>query len=190
MSTLAAEGITQLLVDWGNGDQAALDRLIPIVYEELRRIAHNYMRRERADHTLQTTALVHEAYARLIDYRRTDWAGRTHFFALAAQLMRRILVDYARSHTRAKRGGHAIKVALDEAEILSADRSLELLALDEALTKLASLDSRKSRVFELRFFGGLSNEETSTVLNISINTVTRDWNFAEAWIRHEIRSAI
>jgi RNA polymerase sigma factor (TIGR02999 family) len=178
--------ITQLLVDWGNGDQAALERLMPLVYGELRRLAHQYMRGERPGHTLQTTALVNEAYIRLTGYRRVRWQERAQFFALAAQLMRRILIEYARSRDRQKRGGGAVRVILSEAEVLSPGRSRELLALDEALTELAKIDQRKARVVELRFFGGLDNKEIAEVLQVSPNTVTRDWNVAEAWLRREL----
>jgi RNA polymerase sigma-70 factor, ECF subfamily len=178
--------ITQLLVDWGNGDQAALERLMPLVYGELRRLAHQYMRGERPGHTLQTTALVNEAYIRLTGYRRVRWQERAQFFALAAQLMRRILIEHARSRDRQKRGGGTVRVMLDEAEVLSPERSRELLALDEALTELAKIDQRKARVVELRFFGGLDNKEIAEVLRISPNTVTRDWQVAEAWLRREL----
>jgi RNA polymerase sigma-70 factor (ECF subfamily) len=178
--------ITQLLIEWSNGDRAALDKLMPLVYDELRSLARHYMRQERADHTLQTTALVHEAYVRLIDYRKIRWQRRAHFFAIAAQLMRRILVDYARANGRIKRGGLALRVALDEGAILSEQRSVELIALDDALTKLAALDARKSQVVELRFFGGLNNAEVAEVLSVHPNTVIRDWDFAEAWLRREI----
>src|SRR5919109_2429105 len=156
--------ITQLLVAWSNGDDAALEQLMPLVYEELRRLAHSYMRGERPGHTLQTTALVNEAYLRLADYRRVRWQERTQFFALAAQLMRRILVEHARSRGRQKRGGRAERVALDEAAVLSPERSRELLALDEALTRLAEIDPRKGRVVEMRFFAGLHNEEIAEAL--------------------------
>lgn len=186
MTAASPQQITQLLVDWGNGDETALERLMPLVYEELCRLAHHYMRGERPGHTLQTTALVNEAYLRLTDYRRVRWQERTQFFALAAQLMRRILIEYARSRDRQKRGGGAVRVMLAEAEVLSPERSLELLALDEALTQLAKIDKRKARVVELRFFGGLDNKEIATVLEISPNTVTRDWRMAEAWLRREL----
>ncbi|HEX8087788.1 MAG TPA: sigma-70 family RNA polymerase sigma factor [Blastocatellia bacterium] len=182
--------ITRLLDDWSKGDQAALEQLLPIVYEELRRLAHHYMRKERAGHTLQTTALVHEAYLRLADYDRMRWQDRAHFFAVAAQLMRRILVDYARTRQRLKRGGGAVRVSLGAEGVMSPQRSQELLALDEALTRLAALDQRKSRVVELRLFGGLDNNEVAEVLKVSPNTVVRDWKMATAWLRRELRGAV
>jgi RNA polymerase sigma factor (TIGR02999 family) len=186
VETSSPQQITQLLVDWSNGDRAALDQLLPLVYEELRRLAHHYMRGERDGHTLQTTDLVHEAYLRLADYQNIQWQQRAHFFAVAAQLMRRILVEHARSRQRLKRGGNARKVSLQEATVVSPERSLEWLALDEALTKLSACDLRKGQVVEMRVFGGLSNEEIAEVLKIAPNTVTRDWNFAEAWLRREL----
>ena len=190
MSAPSPPQITQLLAEWSNGDQSALEQIIPLVYEELRRLAHHYMRNERPDHTLQTTALVHEAYLRLADYQHIGWQERAHFFAVAAQLMRRILVEHARAHQRVKRGGGAVKVSLDEGAVLSTERSKELLALDEALIRLADIDPRKSRVVEMRFFGGLSNKEMAEVLKISPNTVTRDWNMAEAWLRRELSNVL
>lgn len=180
--------ITQLLAEWNGGDQAALDRLLPLIYEELRRQAHHRMRHERAGHTLQTTALVHEAFVRLVDYRNVRWQDRAHFFAVAAQLMRRVLVDHARSRRRLKRGGGAFRVTLGAESAMSPQRSQELLALDEALVRLAATDPRKARVVEFRLFGGLSNEEVAEVLKVSINTVTRDWNMALAWLRRELTS--
>lgn len=178
--------ITQLLVDWSNGNEAALERLMPLIYDDLRRLAHHYMSRERAGHTLQTTAVVHEAYLRLIDQRNVRWQNRAHFFAIAAQAMRRILVDHARGQAYAKRGGGVRKVSLEEVAELSAERAGELVALDDALKRLAAIDPRRSQVVELRYFGGLSNEEAAEVLRISPNTVTRDWNLAKAWLYHEI----
>jgi len=178
----ATHHVTQLLVAWGDGDKAALDELMPLVYEELRRLARRYLRKERVGHTLQTTALVNEAYLRLIDQSSVHWQNRTHFFAVAAQLMRRILVDHARTRVRVKRGGNAIKVSLDEAIALSAAPTLDLLAIDEALERLAALDERKSRIVELRFFGGLSIEETAEALKISTGTVMHDWTLAKAWL--------
>jgi len=174
--------VTQLLVDWGNGDKAALDRLTPLVHEELHRLAHYYMRRERPDHTLQTTALVNEAYVRLIDQKHVEFENRTRFFAIAAQLMRHILVDHARSRQYLKRGGGALKVSLDEAMAVIEERTSDLIALDDALNSLAAIDSRKVKVVELRFFGGLSVEETAAALNISPVTVMRDWRMAKAWL--------
>jgi len=186
LSTPSPEEITQLLIAGSNGSQDALERLFPLVYVELRRLAHRYMSRERPGHTLQTTAVVHEAYLRLIDQKHVQWQNRAHFFAIAAQMMRRILITHAQSRTYAKRGGGAFKVSLDEAAILSQERAGELLALDEALKSLTALDPRRSQVVELRFFGGLSNEEIAEVLKISPNTVTRDWNVAKAWLYREL----
>jgi len=178
--------LTGLLIDWGNGSQDALKQLFPLVYEELRRLAHRYMRRERQGHSLQTTAVVHEAYLRLIDQKHVQWQNRAHFFAIAAQMMRRILITHAQSHAYAKRGGGTLKVSLDEAAIVSKERAGELIALDEALTGLTAIDPRRSKVVELRFFGGLTNEEIAEVLKISPNTVTRDWNVAKAWLHREM----
>jgi len=178
--------VTQLLHDWSDGDREALDKLIPIVYEELRRQAARYLRRERPGHTLQTTALIHEAYLRLIDQKNVRWQNRAHFFAIAAQLMRRILVDHARGRQAAKRGGSDIKLPLEEGMIGSEGREVDLVALDEALERLASIDPQQSRVVELKFFSGLSVEETAEVLGVSQRTVKRDWNVAKAWLRREI----
>jgi RNA polymerase sigma factor (TIGR02999 family) len=182
----APDQVTQLLIDWSNGDQDAVEQLFALVYEELRRLAHRYMRRECAGHTLQTTAVVHEAYLRLIDQKHVQWQNRAHFFAIAARMMRRILITHAQSHAYAKRGGGAIKVSLDQAAVLSPERAGELIALDEALNGLAAIDVRRSQVVELRFFGGLSNEEIAEVLKISPNTVMRDWNVAKAWLYREM----
>lgn len=184
--SLPPQEVTQLLVDWGNGNQAALDRLMPVVYTELRQLAHRYMRRERPGHTMQTTALIHEAYLRLVDQNQVRWQHQAHFFGIAARLMRQILIEHARSRTRAKRGGGVGTISLDEAAIVSQARATELLALDDALERLATIDPRKSRVVELRFFGGLSVEEAAQVLNIAPNTVLRDWRMAKAWLRREI----
>ena len=178
--------VTQLLVAWSNGDSAARDALIPLVHDELRRLAHRYMGRERADHTLQTSALVNEAYLRLIDQKDVHWQNRAHFFAIAAQMMRRILVDYARKRRFVKHGGNLQAVSLEQAMIVSPERAGEVVALDDALKILAKLDQRKSQIIELRFFGGLSIEETSEVLDVSPGTVMRDWTFAKAWLRREI----
>lgn len=167
MATLSSHEVTQLLVDWNNGDQTALDKVIPLVYDELRRMAHHYMARENPDHTLQTTALVNDAYLRLIDQNRTNWQNRAQFFGIAAQLMRRILVDHARGHAYAKRGGGAIQVPLDEATVLSPQRAADVLALDDALNQLAMIDQRKCQIVELRYFGGFTVEETATLLEIS-----------------------
>jgi RNA polymerase sigma factor (TIGR02999 family) len=185
-SAPAPHEVTQLLIDWSNGRQDAVEPLFPLVYEELRRLAHRYMRRERPGHTLQTTAVVHEAYLRLIDQNHVQWQNRAHFFAIAARMMRRILITHAQSHAYAKRGGGALKVSLDEAAVLSPARAGELIALDDALKSLAVIDVRRSQVVELRFFGGLSNEEIAEVLKISPNTVTRDWNVAKAWLYREM----
>ena len=178
--------ISRLLAAWRNGNQQALDELTPLVYEELRRLAHHYMSRERPGHTLQTTALVNEAYLRLVDQKVTQWQNRAHFFGIAAQLMRRILVDHARSHAYAKRGGGAHKVPLDDAAVLSPERGAEVIDLDDALKSLAEIDARKCRVVELRYFGGLTVEETAEVLNVSPITVKRDWSVAKAWLLREI----
>ena len=174
--------VTQLLKDWSSGDSAALDRLIPIVYAELRGIAARYLRRERRDHTLQPTALVNEAYLRLIDQKQVQWQNRAHFIGVAAQMMRRILVDHAKSHNRAKRGGGAQRVSLDDAMAVSDERATDLLELDSALTALATFDDRKSRVVEMRYFGGLTVEETAEVLKVSEMTVAREWKLAKAWL--------
>ena len=182
----APDQVTQLLIDWSNGDQDAVEQLFSLVYEELRRLAHRYMRRECRGHTLQTTAVVHEAYLRLIDQKHVQWQNRAHFFAIAARMMRRILITHAQSHAYAKRGGGALKVSLDEAAVLSPARAGELISLDEALKGLAGIDVRRSQVVELRFFGGLSNEEIAEVLKISPNTVMRDWNVAKAWLYREM----
>ena len=181
------EDVTRLLISWSNGDPVALDQLMPMVYSELRSLASRYLRRERIDHTLQPTALVNEAYLRLVDQRSVQWQNRAHFFGVAAQMMRRILVDHAKSHHRAKRGGGARNVSLDEAIGVTDERAAGLVVLDEALTRLAELDERKSRVVELRYFGGLSVEETAEVLQVSVNTVLRDWKLAKAWLYNQIK---
>jgi RNA polymerase sigma-70 factor (ECF subfamily) len=178
--------ITQLLVEWSDGNQSALDELYPLVYDELHRLARRYMSRERLGHTLQTTALINEAYVRLVDQRNVHWANRSHFFAISAQIMRRILIDHARRHAYAKRGGGAQQISLEEAATVVAGQASELLRLDEALKSLAEMDSRRSQVVELRYFGGLSNEEIAGVLKISENTVTRDWNMARAWLYQQL----
>jgi RNA polymerase sigma factor (TIGR02999 family) len=183
---LSPHEITRLLLDWGEGDESALARLTPLVHEELRKLAHHYMGLERPGHTLQTTALVNEAYLRLIDQKRVRLNDRTHFFALAAQLMRHILVDHARSRRYLKRGGGARKVSLDEAMAVSGERGEDLIALDEALKALAARDERKSKVVELRFFGGLSVEETAEALGVSAVTVMREWALAKAWLYREL----
>jgi len=179
--------ITLMLQQWGGGKQEALDALLPLVYEELRRQASRYLRRERAGHTLQTTALIHEAYLKLIDQRTVNWQNRAHFFGIAAQAMRRILVDYARGKHRAKRGGSGEDLPLEAAAlIVSQERKIDLVALDEALERLAEFDARQARIVELRYFSGLTIEETAEVLRISPATVKSDWNVAKAWLRHEI----
>jgi RNA polymerase sigma factor (TIGR02999 family) len=175
--------VTQLLVAWGNGDQTALEQLMPLVYSELHRLAHRYIKRERPGHTLQTSALLNEAFMRLVDQREVTWHSRAHFFAISAQMMRRILVDYARSRRYAKRGGDAQEVSFNEELIISRQRSAEVVALHEALNELAAIDERKSKVVELKFFGGLSIEETAEVLGVSPGTVMRDWTLAKAWLR-------
>lgn len=187
MSAPVETEISQLLIEWGRGDQEALDRLMPLVYDELRRLATRHLRRERPDHTLQTTALVHEAYLALVGQRQANWQNRAQFFAIAAQLMRRILVDYARSHRAAKRGGDYLKLSLDEAAALPDEKSAELLALDEALDRLAAVDPQQSRVVELRVFGGLSVEETAAALDISPRTVKREWSMAKAWLHQQLK---
>jgi RNA polymerase sigma factor (TIGR02999 family) len=178
--------ITQLLLDWSEGNQAALDKLLPLVYNKLRRLARRYLSKECPGQTLQTTDLVHEAYLRLVDQRRVQWQNRAQFFGVAAQLMRRILVDRARRHKRIKRGAGAPIIPLDEAVVASDQSSFDVLALDEALNKLAEIDGRKARVVELRFFGGLEVEETAASLNISEVTVMRDWKMAKAWLHREL----
>ena len=183
------KSITQLLVAWSEGNRTALDELVPLVHSELRRIARNYMRGERKGHTLQTTALINEAYVRLVDQKHVKWQNRAHFLALASELMRRILVDYARRRQSQKRGGAALQVTLSEAAEVSNQRTPDLLALDEALTSLAEIDPRRSRVVELRFFGGLSIEETAEVLKVSDTTVERDWTIAKAWLHKTLKSS-
>jgi RNA polymerase sigma factor (TIGR02999 family) len=186
MQTHSPQEITQLLVAWSDGDQAALDELTPLVYEELHRLAHRYMRGERAGHTLQTTALVNEAYTRLIDWKNVRWQNRAHFFGVSAQLMRRILVDFARARDYQKRGRGMRAVTLNDAINVSNEKGVDLIALDEALSALAQLDPRQSKVVELRFFGGLTNEEAAEVLNVSVATARRDWSLARAWLHREI----
>lgn len=178
--------VTELLLAWGSGDRSALDELVPIVHQELRRLARLQMRGERDNHTLQTTALVNEAFLRLVDLRRVQWQDRTHFLALSARLMRRILVDHARSRNYQKRGGGASNVTLDETLLASSERSADLVALDDALADLARVDARKSQVVELRFFGGLSVEETAEALKVSPETVIRDWRLAKVWLLREL----
>lgn len=180
--------VTQLLVAWGKGDELAREQLMALVYEELHRLAHNYMRRESPGHTLQTSALVNEAFVRLVDQKDVRWQNRAHFFGIAAQTMRRILVDYARSRKSTKRGGGAAQISLNEALIVSDERSAEVVNVHEALERLAEFDPRKSQLVELRFFGGLSIDEAAEVLRVSPGTVMRDWTLAKAWLRREISS--
>lgn len=176
--------ITQLLINWSQGDKAALDQLVPLVYPELRRLAKRHMGRESPEHTLQTSALINEAYLKLVDQQNVHWQNRAHFFAVAAQVMRHILVDHARTRNYAKRGGGAHKLPLDEAAALTEQRAAQLVALDDALRDLSALDGRKSQIIELRFFGGLSLEETAEVMKISPSTVQREWRAAKAWLHH------
>ena len=180
--------MTELLLQWGQGDAEALERLIPLVYEELHRIARRCMAGERVGHSLQATALVNEAFVRLIDGQAVGWNDRAHFLAVSARVMRRILVDHARARKYQKRGGDAVRVSFDEALVVSTDVDTDFVALDDALQALAAFDERKSRVIEMRFFGGLTVEETATVLNVSPATVMGDWRFAKAWLKREMRS--
>jgi len=182
----APQNVTELLVGWSNGDKEALDRIMPIVYDELRKQAARYLRRERVGHTLQTTALIHEAYIRLVDQKNVRWQNRAHFFGISAQLMRRILVDHARTKGRAKRGGSDIRVSLDDANLIAKATDLDIIAVDEALERLAQIDEQQSKIVELRFFSGLTVEETAEVLKISPATVKRDWSMAKAWLHREI----
>ena len=182
---LDAKDISTLLRAWSDGDQSALEGLTPIVYDELRRLAHRYMKRERPGHTLQTTALVNDAYMRLVEYKRMKWQNRAHFFAVSAQVMRRILVDHARSHN-VKRGAGVPHVSLEEVAVVGGDRPADLVALDDALNALARLDPRKVQIIEMRFFGGLSVEDTAEVLNVSPATVRRDWSIAKFWLYREL----
>lgn len=189
MMTLSTPDLTELLLDWQQGDLTALNRLTPLVYDELRRIAHRYVQRERHGDTLGTTALVNEAYLRLAGQKKIEWQNRAHFFAVTAQVMRHILIDNARRRNYVKHGGDAQRVSLAEAELMSADRARELLALDDALAELAEFDVRKSRVVELRYFGGLGLEETAEVLEISVMTVRRDWRAAKAWLYRRMKDS-
>lgn len=182
----SSEEITDLLLDWGMGEKAALDRVIPMVYEELRRLAHRQMRRERAGDTLQTTALINEAYLRLVDYARVRPRDRAHFYAIAAQAMRRILIERARSRHSAKRGSGAQRLSLDEVGNVSDERTADLVALDEALSNLAAIDPRKAKIVELKYFGGMTIEEAAEVLGVSTPTVERDWHTAKIWLHREI----
>jgi RNA polymerase sigma factor (TIGR02999 family) len=182
MPTMSPQEVTQLLADWGKGDRSALDKLLPLVHAELRRIARRQMSQERPGHTLQATALVNEAYLKLAGQQGFEWQNRAHFFAVAAQVMRHILIDHARAHARDKRGGGAIQVSLDETALLAEDQAEHFIALDEALRSLETVDPQKSKIVELRYFGGLSIEETADVLNISPRTVRREWQRAKAWL--------
>ncbi|HEX9421702.1 MAG TPA: sigma-70 family RNA polymerase sigma factor [Pyrinomonadaceae bacterium] len=186
MAQPSTHQVTQLLIEWSNGNKAALDKLMPLVYEELHRLAHRYLSRERPNHTLQTTALVNEAYLRLVDRENVHWQNRAHFFAISAQLMRCILVDHARSLAYAKRGGGARRIELDEALVVSQERAADVVALDEALKQLAGFDPQQSRIVELRFFGGLTIEETAEALSLSPATIKREWVSAKAWLYQEL----
>ena len=187
MDQASREEVTGLLQAWSGGDQAALEKLMPLVYAELHRLAKRYMGHEHAGHSLQTSALVNEAYLRLVDANGVHWQNRTHFFAVSAQIMRRILVDFARARQNLKRGGGALQVTLDEGLVVSPESGLDLLALDEALEKLASLNPRQSKVVELRYFGGLKEEELAEALNVSPRTIRHDWSVARAWLYRELR---
>jgi len=186
ISKPAREDVTRMLIDWSGGDRDAAARLMPLVYEELRRLARQYLQRERPDHTLQATGLVHEAYLRMVDQTASTWQNRAHFLGVAAQVMRRILVDYARSHRAEKRGGNWDKIAFDDAFAPSDERGIDLIALDDALKDLLALDPRQSQIVELRFFGGLTNEEVGEVLQVSPRTVKREWRMAKAWLHRAI----
>ena len=188
MNLPLAPDVTQILQEWSRGDQSAPERLVPLVYEELRRLAAQYLRRERPDHTLQATALVHEAYLKLVDQNRVTWQNRAHFRAVAAQLMRRILVEHARAHNAEKRGGKLEKIYLDETRELSQNRQPDLVALDDALQSFATDYPRESEVVEMKFFGGLEAKEIAEVLNVSAKTVLRDWSFAKLWLCRELQS--
>lgn len=187
--TPAPAHVTDMLIAWGRGDQAALGEIMPLVYEELRRLAHRHLGREKEGQTLETTALVHEAYLRLIDQTRTEFQSRAHFFAIASRQMRRILVDHYRARHYAKRGGHTAHIEIEQTCMVAAGKAREVLALDDALTELASFDERKCRVVELRFFGGLSVEDTALALGVSQGTVMRDWTLARAWLQRAITSS-
>lgn len=187
MKGSSASAVSQLLKDWGQGDESALDKLMPLVYEELRRIAHHQMARERAGHTLQTTALVNEVCLRLIGGAEIPWQDRAHFMALSAQLMRRVLVDHARGRGRAKRGGAIKNLSLDESLAIPVGRDADIVKLNDALNSLAAADARKAKTVELRFFGGFSVEETAKVLNVSVRTVMNDWKFAKVWLLREMQ---
>jgi RNA polymerase sigma factor (TIGR02999 family) len=186
MSDEVQHEVTQILHDWSDGDANAPERLMPFVYDELRRLARIFLARERVGHTLQPTALVNEAYLRLVDQTRVNWQNRSHFYGIAASMMRRVLIDHARAHTTGKRGGTAIRLSLDDVQIPIEERAAGLLALDEALERLTLMDERKGRIVELRFFGGMSDEEIAEVLSISVRTVLRDWKTAKLWLYREL----
>ena len=190
MVTPSPSEVTGLLRAWGRGDEEALHKLMPLVYDQLHAVAHRYMAGERTGHTLQTTALINETYLRLVDIRHVEWQDRAHFFAICAQLMRRILVDFARSRGYQKRGGAALHVNFDEALLITARPDANLVALDDALNRLALVDERKSKVVELRFFGGLGVEETAEVMKVSADTVMRDWKLAKVWLLRELRGGV
>lgn len=190
MTTRSPKDITQLLVDWRNGDKAAMDQLLPIVYDELRRLASSLFRRERVNHTLQPTALVNEAYLHLVGQSEVSWQNRAHFFSAAAQLMRHILIDHARAHNATKRGGGELRVSLKEDMAATEQREVDLIALDSALDELAALDPQQSRIVEMRFFGGLSVEETAEVLAVSPATVKREWSTAKAWLYRQMQRGV
>jgi len=185
---LFSSEITGLLIDWSNGDRAALDKLFPMIEKELHRLAHYYIQRLRPGNTLQTTALINETYIRLVGQKDVHWQNRAHFYGISAQIMRRVLLNYARDQRRLKRGGTAFKVSLSDVAVIAPEKTDEVIALEEALTRLELLDARKSKIVELRYFGGLSIEETAEVLKISQITVIRDWNMAKAWLAREIRN--
>jgi RNA polymerase sigma factor (TIGR02999 family) len=188
MTTPSRQDVTDLLVEWGNGDQEALNQLMPLVYDELHRLASRHLRHERPGHTLQTTALVHEAYLKLVDQKNMTWQNRVQFFAASAQVMRHILVDHARSRRALKRGGENLRLSLDEAKMSSEEKDANLLSLNEALNNLSVIDSQQSRVVELRIFGGLTVEETAEALEISTRTVKREWSMAKAWLHRQIKN--
>ena len=190
MNDVPSPDITQLLVAWGKGDQHAFDALMPEVGKELHRLAAHYMAEERPGHDLQPTALINEAYLRLVDWKNIQWADRAHFFAMAANMMRRVLVDHARRRDRVKHGAEAIQVSFTEAVNIPAPRSADVLALDKVLQELEKIDPRKSQIVEMRFFGGLSQEETAAALNVSVATVRRDWSLARAWLSRELRRKV
>ncbi|HEX5705424.1 MAG TPA: sigma-70 family RNA polymerase sigma factor [Pyrinomonadaceae bacterium] len=189
MSGDAQHDVTQILNDWSGGDQKAQERLMPFVYDELRRLARSFLVKERGDHTLQPTALVHEAYVRLVDQTRVNWQNRAHFYGIAARMMRRVLVDHARAHAAEKRGGGAIRLSIDDVQVPLEQRAADFVALDEALEKLSQFDKRKGKVVEMRFFGGLNDEEIAEVLGVTTRTVLRDWKKARLWLYRELSTS-